>query len=56
MRMVAEGVETTAAVHHLGRETGVDVPITDEVNAILHHGKDPRAAIEDLMARALVEE
>lgn len=56
MQMVAEGVETTAAAHHLGRETGVPMPITDEVNAILHHGKQPRAAIEDLMARALVEE
>lgn len=56
MRMVAEGVETTAAVHHLGRAAGVSVPITDEVNAILHEGKDPRAAIEDLMTRALVEE
>jgi glycerol-3-phosphate dehydrogenase len=32
------------------------MPITDEVNAILHHGKDPCAAIEDLMTRALVEE
>jgi glycerol-3-phosphate dehydrogenase (NAD(P)+) len=56
MQMVAEGVETTAAAHHLGRETGVPTPITDEVNAILHEGKDPRAAIEDLMTRALVEE
>jgi len=56
MQMVAEGVETTAAAHHLGRQTGVPMPITDEVNAILHHGKDPCAAIEDLMTRALVEE
>lgn len=56
MQMVAEGVETTAAAFHLGRQTGVPMPITDEVNAILHEGKDPRAAIEDLMARALVEE
>jgi glycerol-3-phosphate dehydrogenase (NAD(P)+) len=56
MQMVAEGVETTAAAFHLGRQTGVEMPITEEVNAILHEGKDPRAAIEDLMARALVEE
>ncbi|MGD8816000.1 MAG: NAD(P)H-dependent glycerol-3-phosphate dehydrogenase [Acidobacteriota bacterium] len=56
MQMVAEGVETTAAAYHLGRQTGVPMPITDEVNAILHEGKDPRAAIEDLMTRALVEE
>jgi len=56
MQMVAEGVETAAAAFHLGRQVGVDMPITDEVHAILHEGKEPRAAIEDLMARALVEE
>ncbi len=56
MQMVAEGVETTAAAYHLGRRTGVQMPITGEVQEILHGGKSPRAAIEDLMARALVEE
>jgi len=56
MQMVAEGVETTAAAYHLGRQTGVSMPLTEEVNAILHEGKDPRAAIDDLMTRALVEE
>lgn len=56
MQMVAEGVETTAAASHLGRRLGVQMPITDEVYAILHEDKPPRAAIEDLMARALVEE
>ncbi len=56
MQMVAEGVETTAAAAHLGRRLAVQMPITDEVYAILHEGKPPRAAIEDLMARALVEE
>ncbi len=56
MRMVAEGVETTTAAYHLGQETGVRMPITGEVQAILHEGKPPRRAIEDLMTRALVEE
>ena len=56
MQMVAEGVETTAAAAHLGRRLGVQMPIAEEVYAILHEGKPPRAAIEDLMARALVEE
>jgi len=56
MHMVAEGVETTAAAFRLGRQMGVKMPITEEVNAILHEGKDPRAAIENLMARTLVEE
>ena len=56
MQMVAEGVETTIAAAHLSRQVGVQMPITDEVYAILHEGKAPRAAIEDLMGRALVEE
>lgn len=56
MQMVAEGVETTSAARDLGREMGVQMPITDEVYAILHERKDPREAIESLMARALVEE
>jgi glycerol-3-phosphate dehydrogenase (NAD(P)+) len=56
MQMVAEGVETSAAAHHLGRQSGVPMPITAEVDAILHEGKAPRAAIEDLMSRTLVPE
>lgn len=56
MQMVAEGVETTSAAYHLGRRLGVKMPITNEVYAILKEGKLARAAIEDLMARALVEE
>ena len=55
-QMVAEGVGTTTAARELGREAGVRMPITDEVFAIMHEGKEPRVAIEDLMARALVEE
>ena len=56
MKMVAEGVETTVAACHLGRACGVQMPITEEVFAIIEEGKTPRAAIERLMARALVEE
>ena len=50
-RMVAEGVGTTAALLALAREAKIELPITEQVAAILHHGKDPRAAIRDIMER-----
>jgi len=56
MHMVAEGVETAAAAYHLSRKSGVQMPITEQVFAILGGGKQPRAAIEDLLARELVQE
>jgi glycerol-3-phosphate dehydrogenase (NAD(P)+) len=51
MRMVAEGVGTTAALLALAREAKVELPITEQVAAILHRGKAPREAIRDIMER-----
>jgi glycerol-3-phosphate dehydrogenase (NAD(P)+) len=51
MRMVAEGVGTTAALLALAREAKVELPITEQVAAILHHGKAPREAIRNMMER-----
>jgi glycerol-3-phosphate dehydrogenase (NAD(P)+) len=51
MRMVAEGVGTTPALLALAREAKVELPITEQVAAILHHGKAPREAIRDIMER-----
>lgn len=51
MRMVAEGVGTTAALLALAREAKVELPITEQVAAILHHGRAPREAIRDIMER-----
>jgi glycerol-3-phosphate dehydrogenase (NAD(P)+) len=51
MRMVAEGVGTTAALLVLAREATVELPITGQVAAILHQGKAPREAIRDIMDR-----
>jgi glycerol-3-phosphate dehydrogenase (NAD(P)+) len=53
---VAEGVKTAASAHELARTLGVDAPITSEVYAILHEGKDARRAAVDLMHRALKSE
>jgi glycerol-3-phosphate dehydrogenase (NAD(P)+) len=49
--MVAEGVLTTNAAIGLGRKYGVEMPITEQMYAILHGGKSPLDAIRDLMAR-----
>ena len=49
--MVAEGVFTTTAAVGLAKASGVEMPISEQMDAILHRGKSPREAIQDLMAR-----
>jgi glycerol-3-phosphate dehydrogenase (NAD(P)+) len=49
--MVAEGVLTTNAAMGLARKMQVEMPITEQMYAILHDGKPPREAIRELMAR-----
>jgi glycerol-3-phosphate dehydrogenase (NAD(P)+) len=56
MREVAEGVRTTRAVRLLAARRGVEMPITEEVHAVLYEGKPARAAVESLMSRPLKEE
>jgi glycerol-3-phosphate dehydrogenase (NAD(P)+) len=48
---VAEGIRSTAAALGLAARYSVEMPITEEIDAILHHNKSPRDAIRDLMAR-----
>jgi glycerol-3-phosphate dehydrogenase (NAD(P)+) len=50
-RMIAEGVGTTAALLALAREAKVELPISQQVAAILHRGKAPHEAIRDIMER-----
>ncbi len=49
--MVAEGVFTTTAAVGLAHARGVEMPITEQMHAILHDGKPPRQAIQELMTR-----
>lgn len=56
MKMVAEGVETCDAAVALGRKFKVDLPITEQMYAVLHSSKSPREAIRELMERALKPE
>ncbi|MGE5082433.1 MAG: NAD(P)H-dependent glycerol-3-phosphate dehydrogenase, partial [Acidobacteriota bacterium] len=50
--MVAEGVFTTTAAVGLAHARKVEMPITQQMYAILHEGKSPREAIEQLMSRS----
>ena len=56
MRMVAEGVPSTDAVLELARGRGVELPITEQVYAILHGRRAPREAIRAIMERPLKRE
>ena len=48
---VAEGVRSTTAALGLAARYGVEMPITEQMSAILHHNKPPQDAIRDLMSR-----
>jgi glycerol-3-phosphate dehydrogenase (NAD(P)+) len=49
--MVAEGVLTTDAALGLARKHGIEMPISEQMQEILHAQKSPREAIRDLMSR-----
>lgn len=56
MNEIAEGVKTTLAVKRLAERIGVDMPITNEVHAVLYEGKLASDAASELMTRPLREE
>jgi glycerol-3-phosphate dehydrogenase (NAD(P)+) len=53
MNEVAEGVETTVAARAMAVQTGVDMPITEQVYRVLYEDADPRQSVIALMGRAL---
>jgi len=53
MQMVAEGVKTTCSVYDLKRKFNVDMPILEQVYAILYEEKECSLAVRDLLAREL---
>lgn len=55
-RSIAEGVDSAAAVAALAAQRGVDMPIVDAVNAILHGGADIDATIARVLARPFKSE
>lgn len=56
MRMVAEGIYTTKAIYSMAQNTGVVMPITEQVHELIYKQKDPKAAILELMSRELKQE
>jgi len=52
MHQVAEGVRTTRSVFELSKKLGVEMPIAEQVHAILYEAKDPKRAVVELMTRA----
>jgi glycerol-3-phosphate dehydrogenase (NAD(P)+) len=56
MKEVAEGVRTTRAIKLLAERRAVEMPITNEVHAVLYEGKTARAGVESLMSRPLKDE
>jgi glycerol-3-phosphate dehydrogenase (NAD(P)+) len=54
--MVAEGVLTTNAAIGLAKKMGVEMPITEQMHAILQEGKSPQEAIRELMSRPSTSE
>ena len=51
MRMVAEGVKTAGPLVELAREHGVEMPIAEQVAAIVEGTTSPRDALVALMER-----
>lgn len=53
---VVEGAATAREALHLARRHRVEMPITEQVDRVLHHGQNPRRAVEILLARDLKPE
>ncbi len=51
MKAVAEGVRTTPAAYALAKQFDVEMPIVEQMHAILERGKDPLEAVKELMLR-----
>ncbi|MFC4599094.1 NAD(P)H-dependent glycerol-3-phosphate dehydrogenase [Cohnella hongkongensis] len=56
MGMVVEGVRTTKSAYELARRYGVEMPITNQLYAVLFEGRSPEQAVEALMGRVRTHE
>ena len=56
MTQIAEGVNTTPAARDLGAQQELELPITEEVYAVLYEGRQASDAARSLMTRTLKEE
>lgn len=51
MKTVAEGIPTARSAFECARKLGVETPIIDQVYAVLHQGKIPAQAMQELLER-----
>ncbi|HXA09590.1 MAG TPA: NAD(P)H-dependent glycerol-3-phosphate dehydrogenase [Chthoniobacterales bacterium] len=51
MKTVAEGIPTARSAFECARKLGVETPIIDQVYAVLHEGKSPAQAMQELLGR-----
>lgn len=51
MEQVAEGVWTCGMALKIAKEKGIEVPITEQVHAVIYEGRDPKSAVQALMTR-----
>lgn len=56
VQMVVEGVKTTKAGHALKEKYKIEMPITEQLYAVLFSNKDPKLAVDDLMSRGKTRE
>ncbi len=54
--MVAEGVRTTRAACALAERVRIEMPIAEQMQAVLYEGRPPREAVDALMIRSLKRE
>jgi glycerol-3-phosphate dehydrogenase (NAD(P)+) len=48
---VAEGIFTVPGALALAEQHGVELPIAEQVNLVVHHGRSPLTAVAELMSR-----
>ena len=56
MNMVAEGVKTASVVMELAEQYGVEMPIAEQVYAVINEGRPATEAYKGLLGRAYREE
>jgi glycerol-3-phosphate dehydrogenase (NAD(P)+) len=49
--MIAEGVKNTISAYEIGKKLNIELPIINEVYAVLFEEKNPLDAVDDLMTR-----
>ncbi|MBO1756184.1 NAD(P)H-dependent glycerol-3-phosphate dehydrogenase [Allobranchiibius sp. CTAmp26] len=55
-RQTAEGVKSCRSILELARSVDVDVPIVENVAAVVHEGRKPSEVVESLMSRSRKDE